>query len=167
MNRYLIEIYTDGSCHTDHKVGAWAAIILTGDEKIILKGEAQDTTHNRMELLAVINAIEFAGEKFKNEPIAVYTDSQYVFRIPERKEKLKKNHFLTKKGNQLQNSDLVQKLIGQIEAHKVAFIKVKAHQQQVTKADTHINYNSEVDKLVRRMVREAVKLALHHAQTEN
>jgi ribonuclease HI len=157
LHQIVVEIYTDGSCHTQYTIGAWAAILLASSEKIILKGEAQDTTHNRMELLAVINAIEFADEKFKNASLVVYTDSQYVERIPERKEKLKKNNFLTKKGTPLQNYDLVQQLICQIESHTIEFVKVKAHQRpEAGSLNAQINYNSEVDILARQIVRDAV-----------
>ncbi len=156
MNQPVIEIYTDGSCHTNYNVGAWVAILLVANDKILLKGEATDTTHNRMEMLAVIKAIEFADENYKNASLVVYTDSQYVSRIPERKEKIKKNLFLSKKGSPLQNHDLVQILIYQIETHTIEFIKVKAHQKTCC-LNTPVNYNSKVDKLARQMVREAVK----------
>lgn len=110
-----------------------------------------------MELLAVIKAIGFADENYKNTSLVIYTDSQYVFLIPERKEKLKKNHFLTKKGTPIQNCDLVKMLISQIETHNVTFIKVKAHQQPaIGYLNASVNYNAEVDKLARQMVREAV-----------
>ena len=55
----LVEIYTDGSCHTQFLIGAWAAIIFISGEKIILSGIENYTTHNRMELMAVIKALEF------------------------------------------------------------------------------------------------------------
>jgi len=162
LNRYLIEIYTDGSCHTNYCIGAWAAIILVGGKKIVIKGEAQNTTHNRMELLAVIKAVDFAVENYKDASLIIYTDSQYVFRIPERKEKLKKNLFITKKGTPIQNADLVQELICQIEAQAIEFRKIKAHQKLVAAdPDVHAAYNSEVDKLVRQMVRDAVKIVDH------
>lgn len=158
MNPNIIEIYTDGSCHTKFKIGAWAAILFVANDKILLKGEVQQTTHNRMELLAVIKAIAFANENYKNVSLVIYTDSQYVSRIPERKEKLKNNHFITKDGNPLQNLDLLKTFICQIEAQKIEFIKVKAHQKlHADSSISHINYNSEVDKLVRQMVRKAVK----------
>lgn len=154
----MIEIYTDGSCHTNYNIGAWVAILLVANDKIVLKGDAQNTTHNRMELLAVIKAIEFADENFRNASLAVYTDSQYVARIPERKEKLKRNLFRTKRGTPLQNFDLVQVIIGQIETRTIEIIKVKAHQQpEIGSLNAPVNYNSEVDKLARQMVREAVK----------
>lgn len=152
LQKNELHIYTDGSCHTQLKIGGWAAVLLIGDEKIILKGEEENTTHNRMELLAVIKAIAFADENFKNSSLVIFTDSQYVERIPERKQKLKENNFLTKKGTSIQNIDLIKQLIYQIETHAITFVKVKAHQKQ----GATINYNREVDKLSRKIVREGV-----------
>lgn len=158
MDHRVIEIYTDGSCHAQYNIGVWGAILFIDAEKIIIKGEVPDTTHNRMELLAVIKAIGFSNEKYEHASIVIYTDSQYAYLIPERKEKLKRNLFVTKKGNPIQNSDLVKILINQIETHSITFIKVKAHQKSGSgETDGQINYNTEVDKLVRQMVRESVK----------
>ena len=153
MKQNAIDIFTDGSCHTQLNIGGWAAICFFGNEKIILKGKEINTTHNRMELLAVIKAIDFVVEKYKNASIVIHTDSQYVFRIPERMEKLTKNNFITKKGNTLHNNDLIETLIKQIKEHKIEFAKVKAHQKQEEGIE---NFNTEVDVLARQMVREAV-----------
>jgi len=109
-----------------------------------------------MELEAVIKAIEFTDNKHNDTSLVVYTDSQYVHRIPERKEKLKHKNFLTNKGTPIQNVDLVKVLILLIESHSIEFIKVKAHQ----KPDGSLNYNAEVDKIAREMVRENVKKSL-------
>lgn len=157
LTKLTIEIYTDGSCHTLCNIGAWASILLLTDKKILLKGEEINTTNNRMELTAVIKAIEFVDENYKHSNIVIYTDSQYVSRIPDRMEKLKKNNFITKKGTSLQNCDLVKLLICQIENNNIEFVKVKAHQKTLYDSqNTSINYNSEVDKLARQMVRESV-----------
>jgi ribonuclease HI len=153
VNSQYVEIYTDGSCHTQLKYGAWASIILFNGERIILQGEAADTTHNRMELLAVIESINFSDEKQFKGQLTIYTDSQYVCHLVERKEKLKQNLFITNKGNLLHNTDLLQTLIQQIESHNIQFVKVKAHQK--TNTTTSI-YNNEVDKLSRQIVREMV-----------
>jgi ribonuclease HI len=158
LSHQLIEIYTDGSCHPQFNLGAWAAIIFVNSDKTIIDGIARHTTHNRMELLAVIEAINFTNKNYPNASIVIYTDSQYVSNIPDRKDKLKKNLFLTKKGIPLQNTDLVKTLIQQIESRQIKFIKVIAHQQlQKDGSNYSINYNSEVDKLVRKMVRDEVK----------
>jgi ribonuclease HI len=152
---HTIEIFTDGSCHTQQKIGAWAALLLISNEKIILNGTCTDTTHNRMELLAVINAIDFIDMKQFQYPVTIYTDSQYVSLIPERKDKLKLKKLATNKGTPVQNADLIKRLIDQIESHDIHFVKVKAHQ----KGDTRIiSFNTEVDKLARQLVRENIRL---------
>ncbi|NOZ34673.1 MAG: ribonuclease HI [Chlorobi bacterium] len=149
-----ITIYTDGSCHTQHKIGAWAAILLIGDEEIVLSGKKAETTHNRMELLSVIKAFEYIdNHKFTDYKIVIKSDSQYVVGIRERKEKLKAAEFITKKGNQIQNKDLVEQLISFIETMNVQFVKVKAH---LKKTDNR-NYNRDVDKLSRQIVRDYVR----------
>jgi ribonuclease HI len=147
-----IKIYTDGSCHSQLLIGAWAAILFIADKKIILKAVETGTTHNRMELLGVINAVDYLAEKkLTDNLIQVYSDSQYVVNLLIRKQKLKQNNFITKKGTPIQNSDLVQMLIRQIETYDLEFIKVKAHQKNGDAG------NHEVDKLVRSLVRQKVK----------
>ena len=71
----MITIYTDGSCLTNPGNGGWAAII--NDEKVIRKisGNEKNTTNNRMELLAPINALK---DMKPGVEIKIYTDSQYV-----------------------------------------------------------------------------------------
>jgi len=149
-----ITIYTDGSCHTQHKIGAWASIILIGEDEILLKDYEKNTTHNRMELQAVIKSLEYIRHhKLNYCEICIKSDSQYVVRIKDRKEKLKAADFITKKGTDIQNKDLVQQLIFFIETMNLEFVKVKAHQKK-----TNIrNYNIDVDKISRKLVREYVK----------
>jgi ribonuclease HI len=146
----LIKIYTDGSCITSSKIGAWAAIIFVDDKKFIIKDIELNTTHNRMELTAVIKALEFLiKEYYSAEKILVYTDSQYVEQIKHRKEKLIQQNFITGKGAPLQNTDLLKVLIELIEQLNPEFIKVKAHQ----KKSQEENFNREADMLVRKLVR--------------
>jgi ribonuclease HI len=153
LNSQLIEIYTDGSCNPKHKIGAWAVIILHNKTKLVLQGTENETTHNRMEILAVINSIEYVIKEFPDLPsIIIYTDSQYVARIPRRKIKLVSKKFTTNSGNLIQNIDLVEKLIQILGSYNIEFIKVKAHQ----KASELINYNREVDKLCRKLVRQQI-----------
>lgn len=152
MNQ-TIEIYTDGSCNPKHGIGGWAALIFIDDKKIMLQGSAIDTTHNRMELAAVINAIEYVLKEFTEiNLVKIYTDSQYVEKIPQRAAKLVTKDFITKSGNKLQNTDLIQILINLLNSNNIEFIKVKAH-QKTTKTP---NYNREVDQLSRKIVRQKV-----------
>lgn len=153
LSNTTIELYTDGSCHTQKRLGAWVALLLIGEERLILKGLAKDTTHNRMEVLAVSKAFEFLiAEKIDFTSVKVYSDSQYVVEICERKEKLKQKNYLTKEGLSIKNADLIKSLVEIIESFPVTFVKVKAHQK---KSDS-VNYNREVDKLVRTYLRQAI-----------
>ena len=148
-----ILVYTDGSCNPEYEIGAWAAILLVRDEKIVLSGVAEKTTHQRMELSAVIKAFEYLAEANLFDPfIQIFTDSQYVVGIPGRSGKLKAMSFITKSGLPLRNADLLLLLMEYIEKLKPTFIKVKAHQNDDTQ-----NGNHEVDKLSRKLVREEVE----------
>ncbi len=110
-----------------------------------------------MELLAVIKAVEFAIENYSKPTLIIFTDSQYVSLIPERKEKLMQKNFLTNKGTPIQNSDLVKTLISQIENNSIEFVKIKAHQHSdKNNFSTSINFNNEVDFIVRQLMRIAV-----------
>lgn len=149
----IIDIFTDGSCNPQFQIGAWASIIFINNEKIVIQGFENDTTHNRMELIAIIKSIEYVINKDSDSKLLkIHTDSQYVERIPLRSERLISNNFKTKKGIPIQNADLVKILIALLDSTSVEFIKVKAHQ----KVFDLPNYNREVDKLSRKLVREKV-----------
>ena len=154
MKPITIKIYTDGSCHTQLLVGAWAAIVFINEEKVILKGTATNTTHNRMELIGIIEAVDHLIQRGHGDQLMeVYSDSQYAVNLLTRKERLKKNDFITKKGTPVQNVDLVKKLIAHMETYNLRFVKVKAHQKD---GDA---INREVDILVRQLVRKQVATA--------
>lgn len=144
------DIYTDGSCSTQNGLGAWVAIILSGEEKNVLSGCVPDTTHNRMELYAVIAGIRSAAKAFRS--LRIFSDSQYVTGLMERREKLMAAGFITRKGTEMRNADLVKEFYALGEHIELAFIKVKAHQ----KKGADVNFNIEADKLVRKIMREGV-----------
>lgn len=153
MNERIIKIHTDGSCHTQTHVGAWAAIVIIDDEEIILKETVMDTTHNCMELLGVIKALEFIqARNMGSNRIEIFTDSQYVVKLLDRKDRLHQNNFHTKKNEPISNSVQVQTLLKKLEEVSVVFIKVAAHQKQTA----IVNYNREVDKIARALVRKVV-----------
>ena len=147
----VIQIYTDGSCHTQKRVGGWAAVILLKENLVKLKGHVLDTTHNAMEILAVLKALDYIEQKkIPFSKIEIISDSQYVVRIIERKEKLQKANFLTKKNQAIRNVNLVKNLISRIESMPLKFFKIKAHLKKTDK----INYNRVVDHLARNEVRK-------------
>lgn len=153
MKKQTVEIYTDGSCNSKYKTGGWAAIIFIDKEKVVLQGIENNTTHNRMELIAVIEAINYVLKKQSEfDVIRVYTDSQYVERIPGRAKKLITSNFLTKSDKHIRNVDLIKALISLIHQSNIEFVKVKAHR----KLSETVNYNREVDKLARKLVRKEI-----------
>jgi len=148
------KIYTDGSCNTQLLTGAWVAIIFVGEEKKQLCGLEENTTHNRMELTAVIKAIEFLQDHHKNiSRVIIYTDSQYVMNLPARKEKLVALDFSSKKGKELHNVDIIKRLLQLYELYTIETIKINDHQ----KTNAVNEYNIAADILSRKMVRQAIK----------
>jgi ribonuclease HI len=146
-------IYTDGSCSTQFLVGAWVAIILTGEEVIRLHDVALQTTHNRMELTAVMKALDYINIYHKNiTNVTLCSDSQYVLELHQRKAKLFSTAFTTKAGKALPNEDLVRKFFALSEMFTIELVKIKAH----GKRDATNNYNVEADLLSRKLVRERV-----------
>ncbi|HSH50488.1 MAG TPA: RNase H family protein [Bacteroidales bacterium] len=153
VKKQIVEIFTDGSCNSKYKIGAWAAIIFYEGKKEILDGIEEDTTHNIMELMAVIEAIKYVIKTYPGfELIRICTDSQYAEKIPLRAKKLIATNFTTNKGNDIQNKNLVKTLILLIQKTNIEFVKVKAH-QKLTATE---NYNREVDKHARKLVRQEV-----------
>ncbi|NCZ60591.1 MAG: ribonuclease HI, partial [Betaproteobacteria bacterium] len=72
-----IEIYTDGACKGNPGPGGWGVLLRSGDQEKALYGGEADTTNNRMELLAVIMALEALKKPCQ---IKLHADSQYVLK---------------------------------------------------------------------------------------
>lgn len=107
-----------------------------------------------MELLGAIKALEYIKKNnLVFDCIKVYSDSQYLVRLVDRKEKFKQSNFLKKTGLPIQNDDLVQNIINNIDSMHIEFVKVIAHQ----KKDGKENFNREVDILSRNLIRTYIK----------
>ena len=118
----MIKIYTDGSCLKNPGKGGWAAIINNdGDIKKVSGGE-KNTTNNRMELLAVIVALEMI--KQPNNDVMIFSDSKYVIDSVEKKWVFgwQKKGFKGKK-----NVDLWQRFLKIYPSQNVKFTWVKGH----------------------------------------
>lgn len=137
-----VDIYTDGACSGNPGPGGWGAILRAGgQEKEIWGGEAH-TTNNRMELLAVIRALELL-----KRPVSarVHTDSQYVQKgISEWIHNWKARGWKTAAKAPVKNADLWQELDRVASAHQVQWIWVKGHAGHVE--------NERADALARRGV---------------
>ncbi|MDC0353731.1 ribonuclease HI [Candidatus Pelagibacter sp.] len=121
----MIEIYTDGSCLTNPGNGGWAAIINKDGGVTKITGNEKDTTNNRMELLAPINALKNMDSKSQ---IEIYTDSQYVkLGITEWINKWVTNNWQTSKKEDVKNKDLWIELYNLNKSLNIKWNWVKAH----------------------------------------
>jgi len=121
----MIEIYTDGSCLTNPGNGGWAAIINKDGEITKISGNEKNTTNNRMELIAPINALKNMDT---DSQIKIYTDSQYVkLGITEWINKWVINNWQTSKKEDVKNKDLWIKLYELNKSLSVEWHWVKAH----------------------------------------
>ena len=121
----MIIIYTDGSCLTNPGNGGWAAIINQDGKIKKITGSEKNTTNNRMELLAPINALKQIDTKSK---IEIFTDSQYVkLGITEWINKWVSNNWQTAKKEDVKNKDLWVELYNLNQSLNVKWNWVKAH----------------------------------------
>ena len=121
----MIEIHTDGSCLENPGNGGWAAIIKINENIKKISGSEKNTTNNRMELLATINALKNIDS---DEEINIYTDSQYVkLGITEWISSWIKNNWKTSKKEEVKNKDLWTELYNLNKTLKVKWIWIKAH----------------------------------------
>ena len=70
-----VDIYTDGACRGNPGPGGWGALLIHNDVKKTIYGGEKDTTNNRMEMIAVIEALKLIKSDCE---ISLYTDSKYV-----------------------------------------------------------------------------------------
>ena len=121
----MIEIYTDGSCLTNPGNGGWAAIINEDGKIKKISGSEKNTTNNRMELLAPINALK---EMTVRSEINIFTDSQYVkLGITEWINKWTINNWQTSKKEDVKNKDLWIELYNEKSKHQINWNWVKGH----------------------------------------
>ena len=121
----MIKIYTDGSCLENPGNGGWAAIINNNGNIKKISGNEKNTTNNRMELLAPINALKQIDAKSK---IEIFTDSQYVkLGITEWINKWVSNNWQTAKKEDVKNKDLWVELYNLNQSLNVKWNWVKAH----------------------------------------
>ena len=120
-----IEIFTDGACSGNPGPGGWAAILKYKDNVKKISGFVPSTTNNRMEILALINALSILKESCE---IKVYSDSKYVVDSINKNWVLnwQKNNWM-KKNKKVPNSDLWYTLLNLMKNHKINFIWVRGH----------------------------------------
>ena len=153
-----VEIYTDGACSGNPGIGGWGAILIyKGTEKEISGAEAE-TTNNRMELTAIISALKMLKEKCA---LTIYSDSAYSLNpfIENWLDEWIGNNWKTKGKSPVKNVDLWQELLSLLKGHKVEWVKVKGHADNVN--------NNRCDKLARQAIESLRKETTIQNQQES
>ncbi|NKN34571.1 ribonuclease HI [Marichromatium bheemlicum] len=120
-----VRAYTDGACKGNPGPGGWGALLCWGEAEKALCGGERETTNNRMELMAVIMALESLK---RPSTIDITTDSQYVKRgVGEWMPRWKRNGWRTASRQPVKNRDLWERLDAALAAHQVRWHWVKGH----------------------------------------
>lgn len=132
-----VTVYTDGSCSGNPGPGGWGAILMFGKHRRELSGGEKNTTNNRMELTAVIEALSALTEPCM---VTLYTDSKYVSdAINKGWLKSWERQNWRKKDGEVKNPELWQRLLPLLSLHHVRFVWVKGHAEN--------EYNNRCDEL--------------------
>ena len=126
----ILKIYSDGACsgnQNETNIGGWGTILEFGETTKEIYGGEANTTNNKMELTAVIQA--FHALKRDGLKVQVFTDSSYVANCFREKwyEKWRMNGWMTSKKEPVDNRELWEELIALTEKHEVIFYRVKGH----------------------------------------
>lgn len=117
--------FTDGACKGNPGPGGWGALLRLGTTEKELCGGERETTNNRMELMAVIAALEALKRPVE---VAITTDSQYVKRgVTEWMKGWKRNGWMTAARTPVKNRDLWERLDAALAPHRVRWHWVRGH----------------------------------------
>jgi len=120
-----VEIFTDGACRGNPGPGGWAALLRYGDTEKVIKGAEADTTNNRMEMMAAIEALAALTRPSR---IALTTDSQYLRQgISDWLPRWKANGWRTAAKKPVKNQDLWERLDAVAVGHQLEWQWVKGH----------------------------------------
>ena len=143
----MITIYTDGACSGNPGIGGWGVVILENNkEDIFLNGGNDNTTNNRMELSAAIEALKYFEDQ---QIITLITDSKYVKDgIQSWIQNWKKNGWKTAAKKPVKNKELWIDLDQLISKHTISWKWVKGHAGNI--------HNEKADYLARRYIEEVL-----------
>ncbi len=121
----VVEIYTDGACRGNPGPGGWGAVLIAGRHRKTLHGSDPETTNNRMELTAAIEALNALKGSRK---VRLHTDSKYVMDgITSWMANWKKRDWKTTAKKPVKNKDLWQALDEAAERHDIDWVWVRGH----------------------------------------
>ncbi len=119
-------IYTDGACSGNPGPGGWAAVLQYGPHERVLSGAEPQTTNNRMEMTAALEALRALTAPCR---VHLHTDSAYLARAFNEGwlERWQRNGWKTSSKKAVENRDLWEALLSAAGRHDVMWIKVKGH----------------------------------------
>ncbi len=125
-----VDIYTDGACQGNPGPGGYGVVLLYKNKRLEESGGYKLTTNNRMELLAAIRGLELLKEPCN---VSLYSDSKYLVDAIEKGWvfKWKKNNWIKSDKSKALNIDLWERILKLLDIHKVKFIWVKGHANNV------------------------------------
>lgn len=134
----IVELYTDGACEPNPGEGGWASILIYKGIEKVLSGYSKESTNNIMELTAVVKGLEALKEPCV---VNIYSDSAYVVNAFTKNwiDSWVKNNWVTSSGQKVANTELWEELIKLSRVHKLNFVKVKGHSNNL--------YNERCDRL--------------------
>ncbi len=126
MTKQVI-IYSDGACSGNPGPGGWGAVLIYGEHKKEISGGEIQTTNQRMELKAVLEALN--ALKVKGWEVLIHTDSAYVANAFSQGwiDNWQKNGWKNSRKEDVANQDLWQELLSLSKMNRLKFIKVKGH----------------------------------------
>jgi ribonuclease HI len=136
----VVEIFTDGACRGNPGPGGWGALLRSGDHERELRGGEVETTNNRMELTAAIEALRALRHSCK---VTITTDSVYVRDgITKWLANWERNGWRTAAKKPVKNRELWQALASEVARHEVQWFWVKGHSGHAEneRADQLANY---------------------------
>lgn len=125
MSTNIVEIYTDGACRGNPGPGGWGASLRYNGQQKDLFGSEAESTNNRMELMAVIQALESLT---RPSTVIIYTDSKYVLEgMTKWMANWKKRGWKTSAKKPVKNVELWQRLDAVVQVNEVSWQWVKGH----------------------------------------
>lgn len=147
MTEEVVEIYADGACRGNPGPGGWGALLRAKGRERELFGSDPATTNNRMELTAVIRALEALRRQCV---VRVYTDSQYVQKgISDWIRDWKRRGWRTAAKRPVKNADLWQRLDALAQGHDIAWHWVRGHAGHAENERADALANRAIDEMKR------------------